>query len=198
MVPLFPFTSFSNKGCVPFDLIIHLQTKIKRRRMANRSISGQLPKDWWCIYKISYIVQDLTEVLFVNYILHLLQGINIIVTFCNIVTWPCTSPQTVKCLPFGMFISTRDGNARSISLVCKTIWKAYLQHAIQKTKIYSKVSIMEPYHISIVCRTYRLCKHFWFLKSSIIFFTKSKVTTSPSILAPEYCDSTSTVKKKNN
>jgi len=43
---------------------------------------------------------------------------------------------------------------------------------------------------------YRLCKNFWFLKSSIIFFTKSKVTTSPSILAPEYCGSTSSIKTK--
>lgn len=44
---------------------------------------------------------------------------------------------------------------------------------------------------------YRLCKHFCFLKSSIIFFTKSKVIVSPSILAPEYCGSTSIIKIKN-
>lgn len=40
---------------------------------------------------------------------------------------------------------------------------------------------------------YLLCRHFCFLKSSIIFFTKSNVTTSPSIRAPAYCGSTSRV-----
>lgn len=52
--------------------------------------------------------------------------------------------------------------------------------------------------ISGFSHPYRLCKDFWFLKSSIIFFTNAKVTTSPSVLAPVYCGSTTRVHKENN
>lgn len=93
-------------------------------------------------------------------------------------------------------MSTSEGKDCKISLVCNTIWNAYLKN--WRTREDTSITRQETKRETMVFfLQYRLCKNFWFLKSSIIFFTKSKVTTSPSILAPEYCGSTSSIKTKH-
>lgn len=85
-------------------------------------------------------------------------------------------PQQFSCL---------QNNLECISTMLEPgkVKRLVLEHFMNYLKIDSNKFFFLP--------TYLLCMHFSFLKSSIIFFTKSNVTTSPSILAPEYCGSTS-------